>query len=542
MSLKYDNADGVVALGFVDGTRVTDAASCERWLAEAPLNDPYQGCSSLTALLEEIEESIPADRGWLEICDRLDNAIWGAIDGLTKRFSGRAVPLAGTEVTAFNDVYALLAAYSRGYKRLLCTAIDDPRSPIAKEAPRIAFRSMLCGRELALAHYRARRELTTEVWEELNEIYRLAEQEGLGAEPARLSSLPQSCEQLYIETALVHLVQPYGRSANDLRLLIELAREWAPLARIRLFQADHSVVSVDLKADDPPAFRRIGRALVRPDTRVIDLRDVKQVLQSRIRTNEDEAKRAPLEFAAAQPTEEVLPLLHHLYNAWFKFPQPRRFKRRIVTDRAEVIIGLDAIHASLAGGPVGPLQRPRQNPSRGSYERLRMFGQTPGTEYDSVHGEPDEDSSVPERWDLLDKSPAGFRIRRRESGAPIHHRQLVAIRPPGAKALAVAETRWLMMGIDGAVSLGLQALAGAPQPVLIHAAPTATARGEAGLSLGVALADKPGSTPLLIAARGRLISGAMVDIETSGVRERVRLTARFDGGYDYDLFSCTAQV
>ncbi len=309
-----------------------------------------------------------------------------------------------------------------------------------------------------------------------------------------------------------------------------------------MFQGDHGVVSVDLKADDPPAFRRIGRAFVRPDTRVIDLRDVKQVLQSRIRTIEDEAERAPLAFAEAQSTEDVLPLLRHLYKTWFEFPQPRRFKRRIVTDRIDVIVGLDAIHAGLAGWPMGPLQ-PRQKISRGSYEGLSMFGHVSAeTDDDSADGESHEHSGVPERWDLLDKSPAGFRIRRRESGAAIHHRQLVAIRPPGAKAFAVAETRWLMMGIDGAVTLGLQALPGTPQPVSIHAAPTAMARGEGGLSPGVALADKPGSTPSLIAARGRLIAGATVDIETSGIRARVRLTAALDDGYDYDLFSCTPHI
>ncbi len=542
MRRKDEKPDGVDALEFADGTRVTDVAGCERWLAEAPLAAPDQACASLTALLEELEESVPADRGWLDICNRLDNAIWGAIEEMTKRFSGRAVPLAGAEVVAFNSVYALLTTYSRGYKRLLYAAIDDPQSPIAKEAPRIAFKAMQCGRELALAHYRGRRELSAEVWEELNEIYRLAEQEGLGAEPARLSSLPQSCEQLYIETTLVHLVQPYGRSANDLRLLIELAREWAPLARIRLFQGDHGVVSVDLKADDPPAFRRIGRAFVRPDTRVIDLRDVKQILQSRIRTNEDEAKRAPLAFAEAQSTEDVLPLLHHLYKAWFEFPQPRRFKRRIVTDRIDVIVGLDAIHAGIAGSPVGLLQ-PRQKISRAPYEGRRMFGHEPdGSEDDSADGDSHEGPAAPERWDLLDKSPAGFRIRRRESGAAIHHRQLVAIRPPGAKAFAVAETRWLMMGIDGAVTLGLQALPGTPEPVSIHAAPIALARGQDGLSLGLALADKPGSPPSLIAARGRLMAGAVVDIETSGIRARIRLTGALDEGYDYDLFSCTPHV
>lgn len=518
-------------MSFVHRTGVSDAASCERWLAKAPLADPDNACRSLTALLEELEESSPADPVWLDIGDRLDSAIWGAIAAQTKRFSERAVPLTGTAAEAFIRVRALLPAYGRGYKRLLCVAIDDPDSPIAKEAPRIAFRAMQCCRELALAHYRARREPTPEVWEELNEVYRLAEQEGLAAEPARLASLPQSCEQLYIETALVHLVQPYGRSARDLDLLLALAREWSSLARIRLFQADHGVVSVDLKADEPPAFRRMGRAFVRPDTRVIDLRDVKQVLQSHIRANEDEARRAPLAFAEGQATTDVLPLLNHLYKAWFAFPQPRRFKRRIVTDRVEVVVGMSAIHMALGGEAVG-----------GHDEQPRAFGRNaPADEDDPTIQEDQVDRGPPERWDLLDESPVGFRVRRREAGVAVFHRQLVAIRPPGGKAFVLAETRWLMMGIDGAVTLGLQALAGGtPQPVSVRAATGGGARNSEGWSPALASTAPDSGALSLVAVRGTLFTGAMVDLDVAGITTRFRLTSLVAEGYDFDAFAGAA--
>ena len=153
--MEIDQRDG--GARFIE---VDDLKSCERWLRMAPLADPDRACMALTVLLEDLEDAPPPDTVWLEILDRLSDATSLAIEEQTKRFSGRPVQLTGAEVLAFDRVYDLLTVYGRGYKRLFCAAVDNSNTPLAKLAGRLAVRATLCSHELAIAHYRARRELT----------------------------------------------------------------------------------------------------------------------------------------------------------------------------------------------------------------------------------------------------------------------------------------------------------------------------------------------------------------------------------------------
>ncbi|MFN0300199.1 MAG: hypothetical protein ACKVQU_07570 [Burkholderiales bacterium] len=520
---------------------VDDLRTCERWLSMAPLADPEKACTALTVLLEDLEDAPPPDGVWLEILDRLSDATSLAIEEQTKRFSGRPVPLTGAEIVAFNCVYDLLTVYGRGYKRLFCAAVDSPNAPIAKLAERLAVRATLCCHELAIAHYRARRELTAEVWEELNEIYRLAEQEGFATKADPLASPARSCEQLYVETTLTHLAQPYGRNAIDLRLILSWARKWAAMAKIRSAQSESAGTGVDLESDEPPTYRKMGRGFNQPWTRVIDLRVVKQALQNHIRAIEK--GETPLEpgFTDGQNGQDVLPLLHHLQKAWFAFARARRFKRRIVTDRVGVVTGIREIFPALGGDTPKPKAPAERSFSRLDYERFRIFGRVGDEREGELPARPRErcsEGGAAERWDLLDENPLGFRVRRREVGSAIHHRQLVAIKPPNAKAFVLADARWLMMGVDGTVTLGLEVLAGLPQPVTIQAASSdAKQRDPENPGVGFLLSPIAGCKASLVALRGAFAVGAIVDILVGGTTKRVQLTDRLGQGHDYDQFS-----
>lgn len=511
---------------------VADLKTCERWLRVAPLADPERACTALTVLLEGLEDAPPPDAVWLEILDHLSDATSLAIDEQTNRFGGRPIPLTGAEVLAFDRVYDLLTVYGRGYKRLFCAAIDSSNPLIAKHAGRLAARATLCCHELAIAHYRGHRELTAEVWQELNEIYRLAEQEGFATEPDPLASPPRSCQQLYIESTLAHLAQPYGRSANELRLIFTWARKWAEKARIRSPQSESAGTGVDLESDEPPTYRKMGRGFNQPWTRVVDLRVVRQVLQNHIRAIEKGDTALEPGFAQGQTEQDILPILRHLHKSWFAFPQARRFKRRIVTDRVAVVIGMREIVRALGSEASPPKAPSERDYSLLAYERLRIFGHLRD---EGVLG---SEPPAPERWDLLDENPVGFRVRRREVGSVIHHRQLVAIKPPGAKAFVLAAARWLMMGVDGAVTLGLEGLAGVPQPVTIVTAGGASAQHGAGdPRIGFALSPIVGGKASLVVPHRVFVVGAIVDIMIGGTSERVQLTGLLGQGHDFYQFS-----
>ncbi|MSQ19372.1 MAG: hypothetical protein EXR39_07375 [Betaproteobacteria bacterium] len=451
------------------------------------------------------------------------------------------MPLSGKEALAFDCVFDLLTVYGRGNKRLFCTAIDHPQSRVAKHGCRIAFRAMQCSRELTLAHYRARRELPPEVWEELNELLLLAEQEGIATASAHAASPPQSVLHLYVETALTHLVHPFGQSARDLRVILAFAREWAPFAKMRPTHAAAAAIVVDLDSNEPPSIRRMESTVTRREARVIDLSEAKHFLIQNMRSVEKEAAVAGLDFPLEQSPQNVLPLFQHLYKSWFTFPQARRFKRRIVTDRVEVVVGASAIHRALG---TTLARRTLQRELGESHDQNRSPTVAPAADEAPkdptiADWEPGRTPPALERWDLLDEGPDGFRIRRRELGSPINDRQLVAIKPPGAKSFILTQTRWLMTGIDGSITLGIHALAGLPQSVMIHTSTGGSAKTHAVPGFTPSKTNDSPST--VVASRGSLSSGATVEIESNASVVRVRLAKELENGHDFDMLTYSVQ-
>jgi hypothetical protein len=70
-----------------------------------------------------------------------------------------------------------------------------------------------------------------------------------------------------------------------------------------------------------------------------------------------------------------------------------------------------------------------------------------------------------ERWELMDQSVGGFRLRRSGNGARLDHHQLVGIRPPDADQLLIADLSWLMYRSDGTLEVGVNVLPGVPRVV-----------------------------------------------------------------------------
>ena len=529
---------------------VTNAKSCDRWLAKAPVADPHQTCIDITALLAGLEHSAPIEGVWLDILDRLNTPIWVAIEEQIRHFTGYSVPLKDAEMASFDAVIRLLTVYGRSNKRLFCSAVDESRN--AKHARRLALRAMQCARVLALAHFRARHELPASVWAELYEIFQLAKQRGL-AEPIEQAETPrQSAEQLYIETALMHLILPYGRSAQEFRLMLDFTEEWAPLARINTYQGQTAAVGVALDAAGPPAMCQFGNATLRPGTRFIELRDVKHVLNRRIRAKEKEA-RSHLDFVREPAQQDTLPVLRHLKKSWFSSSQTRRYKRRVSNDRVTVIVGASAIHQALGGVRSSPATRADQRYTSVEREHLRLFGHFGSNRLGvKMNGTPEGMGSPPcddsgndhmEQWDLLDTGPDGYRVRRHRSGTAVHYQELVAIKPPGATEFTLTETRWLMMGTDGSVTLGLCALSGCrPRPLSIHALDSGGRPVKKNPGFGFSLRSVIDDGAFIVAPRRAFAVGATVGIETMEASKQFQLTSVLAQGYDFRVFSFSPTV
>jgi hypothetical protein len=146
--------------------------------------------------------------------------------------------------------------------------------------------------------------------------------------------------------------------------------------------------------------------------------------------------------------------MHVLARAWLEAPAPRQFTRRANAGTVELVSGLETIHIALTGRLFKGGSRQHWDYSRRDAESLQIYATT------SIGGADAVPAVQTERWESLDESANGFRLRRPNDGSRLAHLQLVALKPQDARAFILCEIRWLMNPVDRSLVIGAAALPG----------------------------------------------------------------------------------
>lgn len=502
---------------------VRDLKTCERWLGTAPLADPRQACSELTMLLEEIEETPPGPRPMLDILERLREPVTLGQEENSKRFGGRPLPLRDQEATAFDQVYDLWSVYGRAYRRIALEARQGSSHPLAKQLPMLLGRSLEILVELMYAHYRARRELSSELWRDLHDLHGIAETFGVERTPLETGvPKPITCFDHYSRALLLHMASPQALSPRELDWTNRWIKQWASKLSFTTPANDKDLLAVDLDGDDPP---RIVRDVDSPNFRVIDRTELKKTVRRRLRGLEDGYTAAELGLGNDCDVYQAGELLGNLHRQWFDWPVPRQFKRRLVVDRAEVSINFASIHMAI-GGRLARAPKRLWDYTRRDTEQLFVYGKA---DLDFTDGP----QFVAEPWEQVDDSANGFRLRRRGAGERLSHHQLVALRPQDAPAFILCEVRWLFEAVDHTLTIGVQALPGLAQPVSARGA-SENAMMEAKFQQAFVLPSSPGCEPSLVLPHGLYRDKRVLELQYEDTVRRVRIVSLIQRGFDFE--------
>jgi hypothetical protein len=509
---------------------LADSKAAEAWLARAPLADPRQACHELTLLLESLEEVAPADRHMLEILERLREPVVVAQAEHSKKFSGRPLPLKDFEAAAFDQVYDLWSALGRAYRRLLRSAIENGSADLEGKEALLAQRAIDCVAELMLVHYRCRREVDGDVWRDLNRLYHLAETGGYvlrTVAAGRKIKAVSSCAEVYIRALLLHLAHPYGLSARELAWTRRWATMWAYKVDLSLAPEKDQGYAINLTGNAPPTW--VDAASASPEVRFLDVRNLRRSIKSRIKRLDEghDPQTLGLGKDAVQP--EAGRLLAGLLRAWVEAPASRQFTRRLVLGRTELTSGFESIHVALSGKLFKSASR-HWDYSRRDAEQIHIYG----TPQAVVDASPGQAGFVSETWETLDESANGFRLRRKGAGERLNQLQLVALKPQGARNFILCEVRWLMVGIDRAITVGAQALPGLATAIAVRNASPPTPEPFVQAFLLPGSSSTPGA---LVLPSGWYQRGRELEMRVEEHPHRVRLTGLIQHGYDYDRVS-----
>jgi hypothetical protein len=533
---------------------LADLKSCDEWLAKSYLSDPRQACHEFTLLIEQLEEAPPRHTVYLDILERLRKPLAAAQEELAKKFQSKPLPLGHVENAAFEQSYDLWRAVMRGYRRLFRAALKDNHPELAGRLPLLCQRSLEAAGELLATFWLARREIDPDLWPLLHELYATAESRGFaehnlasaGANASNTNShaaVTKTCTSTYLRPVLLHLGQPYGLSGRDFLLMRRWAYRWSHKPRLLRTLARTGAYCVDLGDCEGPRWSA-EPPLTQSDTlRYLDTSELARSLRGRQRLLAGGAMPADLGLGNDCSQASCGELLAQLGRAWLDMPKPRQFPRRQQVAPTELVAGFAAIHFAISGRPFNTDHATnaalRQwDYSRRDAEHIHIFQHAPGVADKAAAL--NQAAPLLEQWDTLDESATGFRMSRSGPGTRLQHRQLVALRPQGAKRMILAEVRWLLAGHDNTLCVGARALPGVARACTVRIKSDNPAQKEA-WSPAFLLPVAPGLAPSLVLPSGWYQNGREVELRLDDEAFVVNLFGLLGRGADYDRANFTAR-
>jgi hypothetical protein len=497
-----------------------DVKSCEEWLARAALADSRQACATFVELLDEIEDAPPRGSAYLEILERLRRPMRATLEEQTRRFAAKPLPLSPAEDTAFVQACDLWLALLRAWQRLQRAA--DKRAELAQARPLLALRAIESAAGLIGAHFAARREIEPELWRWLHQSYAHAERHHLAeTEIAAGGNEARSCAAAYAEVLLVHMAHPGGLGQRELAWTLAWARRWAPKVKLWRSAENGGGLAVDLEGAAGPAWTPAG--VPGAALRFLDCSEVARSIRRRQKKLELGADPAELGLGRDCARPAVDELLAVLARLWSDAQQVHQFPRRTSASRAELAAGMAEIFNAIGGAPFEGTDGPWAY-SRRSAEQIHIFQRAIENEMVRRQG------TQLEHWETVDESANGFQLLRRTAGMRVANRQLVALRPSGARKFILCEVRWARQGKDLALAIGVKALPGLPQPCVLRTAAGQETRTMPAFVMPLAA----GLAPTLVAPSGTYQNRREFELQLDGRPMKIVLSGLLLRGYDFD--------
>src|SRR2546421_5503449 len=501
--------------------RLADLTSCEDWLARAALAGMPHACSALLALLEEIEAHPPRHSAYLQILERLRYPVMHAEAEQVKGFAGKPLPLGQDEALVFVQANGLWAAMLRAYGRLLSAALNGKHPELEASLPRLFQRVLACAGEVIGTCVLARREFGADYWKLMHQAYAAAEARAIRSETVADLSVESSPMAAYAEALMLQLAQPHRLSHRELDWARKWIHHWAHKVVLTREAPLQGGYTVDLAGASGPVWAKA--AADSATSRFLDLARVAASISVRIQRLEEGAEPAALGLGSDCTRLAAQDLLKTLQRVWFDSASAHDFPRRASPSPMELVSGFAAIHHAIEGTPVAKSARPASY-SYGEAERFHTF-QPSAVEDTREHGL--------ETWETLGESDDGFRLRRVTQGMRLAHRQLVALRPSGARQFILCHVDWLIEGPDQTLTIGAQALKDQAKACALRSSDRNAPKRADALMPPVA-ADL---APALVLPADWYKRAAELDLDLGNATKHVTLAGLLEHGFDYDEVS-----
>lgn len=507
--------------------RVNTVKNCKDWLAQLPLTNAQQAHSLLLAQIKLLNAATLDSAERLQILEILREPVAFVQSERAKRFGNQPVPLEPATAAIWNDVIALWFELVRGYQACADAGVMH-----------LALVHQRALRYIGLAmhdHNRIYRAIPTALWQQFHKLYAAAETHGItGAkvsDPIDHEAPDPTCASTYLHALLAQHATPDALTLSQLNTVERWLRQWAPLVTLAPTAGPEiPVPPLAVVLGSGSGARSIKELRPTANVRYLELGRLGALLAQMIaglRNGKTPAELA-LGTEARQPACENLLLL--LNTQWCGVDSGRAEERSPSSLKVLVSLTIAAMHFHLSGRA---FRQPGMQLTKREEEDLQMFGHVSERTEKALLS---QRSGALETWEIINHSSSGFlgMCRAPDGATRLSHNQLLGLRTATGKTFYLGIVQRLLIAENGAVSVGLRVIPGAPRPIAIRISGVPTPDGKKFDRALLMPEDVPRKVPAsLIMAPTAYQSNRQVDLYIDA-QQSAKLVSLLDKGVNFE--------
>ncbi|MBP7370959.1 MAG: hypothetical protein KA902_05910 [Arenimonas sp.] len=334
----------------IDNVQGVDLPASSRqlktWIEDLPRGNPKETAAILySALVKSLSEKLSGATRFQQL-DEVRQVTVDSITWLERQFVGASLPLINERFSFAHTALNLHNALADGY-RLAAYEICSPNGTIPMLKGAVAYaaleRSLWHYQQSLIISWKLYRSSVKNVWLGIHRIYQFAKQMNLETKVVedKLLTHATTIHDLYCQTALVSLMNPYAFTQAEQVHLIKLAELFASQSRIGVNKLTEQWIKLPIDSDHP-----VDSNL--PDDQVMYF--CFQHLSIAVNEVDDNCNADTLKLDGigdqhiTVPTSLLLKVKRSL-----GFAMARRFTREFACYPIESVVGLNTIHYFAAG-------------------------------------------------------------------------------------------------------------------------------------------------------------------------------------------------
>lgn len=447
---------------------IFDVETGLQYVAGLPLGNPAEALKDLNLMLDSLAQTSPAAGVYLELLEQARTALCFVSEELARSYANKPLPISDQEERNFRQVAGIWRKVANAYHR--CAVLErgaqgqSDHRRLALSLQRSISYASLC----LVEHYRARREPPRGIWEDMHASYSMADACHVDTTPVAdaLDSGERSahCASALISALLTELAGPLSLSTRDFGLVRRWADRWAPMVSLHPAREDEALPPLIIDLTQDTALRSGTEESSLSSLRCVDISRLTLQLRESLHLLRHKATPSDIGLGEDCTAGQCRRLLEHLAMTWS--PQvhaPRKYRRHPAKGFATVCAGFEAMHFFISGRDFSPPDKQAAQ-THLEFERLFAFPQMVEPEH-TLQFRREQMGLTCERWEVINQSANGFRMRRSQPGTRIAHGQLMAVRPQAEAPFLLGRVNWLMQTGNGELIVGLEALPGIPEAI-----------------------------------------------------------------------------